>query len=473
MPQSAIHTMTMIKGIIVCMLCIFISNGMQANQGLPKSSIIQSDVKKFTVRLNVEIMGYDTIQTVDGQITIFPQIKHAIRKGNPGSPSEIVYSIPLTVPGEQQFSLHSCKTGMIQKVQGLISPVPTLVKDSENISGFIHRIDDALYAIEHKTNWAEITYSGIARNRHIAHLNIKALRVHAITGILEIPKTIECTVIFNPKNVNSPIIADDFDEIDISANHNETRSWLVEKQSAFAKIIPKTLKLTGPWAKVNVNQQGIYTLDKSALASAGINVGKDLISTIKVFGLGGTMLPEHVDSALANTMSEQPIIVKTNNDGELDAIYFYGEPAKGFRLDTDEAGKNLDFRHFTHPYDNESSYLITFGGASGLRAKLVPAISNDSVKFRPSTFMSRTFNEEELMNAFSAPSGRVWFGKSIESISPRTFTTVLTDFARIDSVVYRYKVVSKTKSDGQLTVSEQNNQIDAVTIPGTNPFNNY
>jgi len=198
MTQSAIHTMTMIKGIIVCMLCIFILNGMQANQGLPKSAIIQSDLKKFTVRLKVEIIGYDTIQTVDGQTTIFPQIKHAIRKGNPGSPSAIVYSIPLTVPSEQHFSLHSCKTGMIQKIQGLISPVPTLVKDSENISGFIHRIDEALYAIEDKTNWAEITYSGIARNRHIAHLNIKALRVNAITGILEIPKTIECTVIFNP-----------------------------------------------------------------------------------------------------------------------------------------------------------------------------------------------------------------------------------------------------------------------------------
>ena len=473
MTQSAIHTMTMIKGIIVCMLCIFISNGMQANQGLPKSAIIQSDLKKFTVRLKVEIIGYDTIQTVDGQTTIFPQIKHAIRKGNPGSPSEIVYSIPLTVPGEQHFLLHSCKTGMIQKIQGLISPVPTLVKDSENISGFIHRIDDALYTIEDKTNWAEITYSGIARNRHIAHLNIKALRVNAITGILEIPKTIECTVIFNPTKMNSSIIADGFDDIDISANHSETRSWLVDKQSAFAKIIPKTLKLNGPWAKVNVNQQGIYKLDKSALASAGINVGKDQIATIKVFGLGGTMLPENVDSALANTMSEQPIIVKTNNDGELDAIYFYGEPAKGFRLDTDEAGKNLDFRHFTHPYDKESSYLITIGGATGLRAQAIPAITNDSVKFRPSTFMSRIFNEEELMNAFSAPSGRVWFGKAIESISPRTFTTLLTDFARIDSVVYRYKVVSKTKSDGQLTVSEQNNQIDAVTIPGTNPFNNY
>ncbi len=473
MTQSATYAMNMIKGIILCMLCMFITNGMQAYQGLPKGSIIQSDLHTFTVRLKVEVMGYDTIQTVDGKTTIYPRIKHAIRKGIPGSPSEIMYSIPLTVPGEHLFSLHSCKTGIIQKVQGIITPVPTLIKDSDNVSGFIHRIDDALYAKDESFHWAEITYSGIARNRHIAHLNIKALRPNAISGILEIPKTIECTVHFNASNQHSAIKSDVFDEIDISANHQETISWLLDKQMGFAKITPKTLKLTVPWALVNINQQGIYKLDKSALASAGISASKDLISTIKIFGLGGTVLPEHVDSALANTMTEQPIIVKTNNDGELDAIYFYGEPSKGFRLNVDEAGKNLDFRHFTHPYSKESSYLITIGGEAGLRAKAMPAISNDSVKFRPSTFMSRIFNEEELMNAFSAPSGRVWFGKSIESITPRTYTTLLTDFARIDSVVYRYKVVSKTKSDGQLTVSEQNTQIDAVTIPGTNPFNNY
>ena len=473
MTQSATYLMRTIKGMVICMLCIFISHEMQANQGLPKNAIIYSDTQKFTIRMNVEIMGYDTIQTIDGTTTIYPRIQHAIRKGNPGSPSQIMYSIPITVPGEHQFSLLSCKTGMIQKVKGIIAPNPTLVKDSAGISGFIHRIDEGQYAFEDTSHWADIKYAGLARYRHIAHLHIKAVRSSGNSGVLEIPKYIECTVVFNAQVTQPTPILDAIDDLDITVNHNETKSWLSEKHNGFAKIIPKTVQLTGPWAKVNVNQQGIYKLDKSTLASAGIIVNKDAISTIKVFGLGGTLLPEKVDSALANTMTEQPIIVRTNNDGDLDAIYFYGEPAKGFRLNADESGKNVDFRHFTHPYDRESSYLITIGGSEGRRAKALPAISKDSIQFRPSTFMSRIFNEEELMNAFSAPSGRIWFGKTIESISPRTFTTLLTDFARIDSVVYRYKVVSKTKSDGQLTVSEQNTQIDAVTIPGTNPFNNY
>jgi len=86
--------------------------------------------------------------------------------------------------------------------------------------------------------------------------------------------------------------------------------------------------------------------------------------------------------------------------------------------------------------------------------------------------MSRMFNEEELMNAFSAPSGRTWFGKTIESLTPRIYTTILEDLVRTDSITYRYRVVSKNKKDGTLTVTEQGKEIDMVSINGTNPFDN-
>ncbi|MBM4173811.1 MAG: type IX secretion system sortase PorU [Ignavibacteria bacterium] len=463
----------MIKGIILLLFAMWNVVGSNAQEGVPKGSSIISNSTSFTIRFDIHVLGYDTINTVDGTPVILPRIQDAIRTGEGGSPSSIVYTIPLTVPNEHGFALQSCRTGMIRRVKGMIAPVPTLRKESDSISGFVHVINSSAYSETYPTSWASITYSGIARNRHIAHLRIKALRVDPRSGIIEIPKSIECTVHFTSTQSNPMFNIDDgLDDIAFTANHKESTSWMIHDGHSFAKITPGILKSTEPWAQITLNKQGIYKIDKAMLASAGITAGKDLLPTIKVFGLGGTLLSERVDSAIGNAMTEHPIIVRTTADGELDAIYFYGESISGFRLDTDDAGKNLDFRHFTHPYAKESSYLITIGGAPGLRAKAMPSIPSDSVLHRPTRFMSRIFNEEELMNAFSAPSGRTWFGKTIESLTPRIYTTILQDLVRTDSILYRYRVVSKNKKDGTLTVTEQGKEIDMVSINGTNPFDN-
>lgn len=471
MALFAKHTVSMIKGILLLVFAIFNVAIIRAQYGIPKGSIITSTPKIFTVNIEVKIIGFDTITTVDGTKTILPKIKDAHIIGEPGSPTSYVYSIPLTVPSENGFALQSCKTGVIQQVKGTISPIPSLQKQSDSISDFVHVMNASAYANTEHASWASMSYSGIARNRHIAHLIIKAFRVQPQTSLIEIPKRIECTIAFSPNTSIIPFNVDSgFDDIACTANHKETKNWIVQNTQQCAKIIPHTVESTEHWAQVSITKQGIYKLDKAMLASAGIIASKDILSTIKVFGLGGTLLPEQVDSANTNSMSEQSIIVRTNPDGELEGVYFYGEPATGFRLNTDDAGKNLDFRHFTHPYSKESSYLITIGGSPGLRAKALPSISSDSIIHRPSTFISRIFNEEELMNAFSAPSGRIWFGKTIESLSPRIYTTILQDLARTDSITYRYKAVSKTKQDGTLTVSEQSKEIDIVNIMGTNPF---
>lgn len=473
MAMFARNTGYMIKGIVLLFVAMWNVVGASAQQGIPTGSSIASLSTSFTIRINVDVLGFDTLQTIDGTSVIYPRIKDAIRTGDAGSPSSIEYTIPLTVPNERGFVLQSCKTGIIRRVKGMIAPVPTLQKSKDSISGFVHVINPNAYAEIDHASWASISYSGISRNRHIAHLRIKALRVDPLSGIIEIPKSIECTVMFaNTQSTPAFKIIDGFDDIAFTANHKESQSWIIQNQMSLAKITPRVLKSSGPWAHITLNKQGIYKIDKAMLSSAGITASKDLLSTIKVFGLGGTLLPERVDSAIDNAMTEQPIIVRTTSDGELDAVYFYGESTSGFRIDTDDAGKNPDFRHFTHPYAKESSYLITIGGEPGLRAKAKPSISSDSVIHRPTTFMARVFNEEELMNAFSAPSGRTWFGKTIESLTPRIYTTILQDLVRTDSITYRYRVVSKNKKDGTLTVSEQGKEIDMVSINGTNPFDN-
>jgi len=103
-------------------------------------------------------------------------------------------------------------------------------------------------------------------------------------------------------------------------------------------------------------------IDAGLLSSLGINLSKDEIPTIKIYGNGGKDISEQVSDAQQNLMKEQDIIVRTKQDGTLDAIIFYGASTKGFEVRFDEI-----HRYINH-YSYNNYYMLTWGGDPGKRA---------------------------------------------------------------------------------------------------------
>ena len=99
-------------------------------------------------------------------------------------------------------------------------------------------------------------------------------------------------------------------------------------------------------------------------------------------------------------MNEQDIIVKTNGDGSLAQILFYGSPASGFKFDS----LSSKFRHYINHYSKNNYYLMTWGGETGKRAISITPPSG-VVKNNPLTYINRIFFEEELYNAFKCNNG--------------------------------------------------------------------
>jgi hypothetical protein len=212
-----------------------------------------------------------------------------------------------------------------------------------------------------------------------------------------------------------------------------------------------------------VQEEGVYRITAEQLQQLGIRIAPEEVPTLKLFGTGGEPLPEDVSTALEEHVVEQPIIVRTNEKGELQDIIFYAAAPSGFRY------QNGAFRHFVNPFSDVNYYLLTWGGRPGMRAAPLPPPEADSV-FRPSTYTARLFREEELYNPFALPSGRDWFGPLVDPSLPVVYTTPLPDLERSGTVEYRFVVVNRATSQAQFRVYEGETPLWNGTLPAVSGY---
>ena len=104
----------------------------------------------------------------------------------------------------------------------------------------------------------------------------------------------------------------------------------------------------GKWFKISTNKTGIYMLDYSSISSLGVAVNNLQISSIKLYGNGGGMLPKLNSDFRHNDLVENAInIYDSNNNGVFengDYILFYGQSPHTWKYD---AQTSL-FKHDTH-----------------------------------------------------------------------------------------------------------------------------
>jgi hypothetical protein len=433
--------------------------------------IISSGSQGLRLQINPVFKGFDTVYSKQRAMLI-PRIAGAsVFQSAPGTPMQIIMEIPVTVPGPQGFSLNSVQALQVRRISGMMAPIPYPVRrQPDDPADMIYSADpDAYAAMPAKAEWVKLLYSGIAGSRHIAILRIILAHYDAASGHIEMPSSVQIALAFKENSGQFLQGASPAYDPAITVNHVQGSRWRINTGFALAKKTEKVSALSsGKWLRIITGAQGIYRIDAGQLAAAGLGISAADIPTLKVFGNGGVLLPENPDSALQNSLKEQPIIVKTKSDGSLDALYFYAEAVNGFRM------KDGDFRHFTHPYIKENVYLITAGGNAGLRAMATDLPPAQQVQHKPVSFMSRVFVEDEIYNPYVAASGRTWFGQTIESAVPRVYSTILTGLARnAGDIVYRYSVAHKTTRTGYFTLSESGTTIDTTSLRGTNPLDSY
>ena len=135
----------------------------------------------------------------------------------------------------------------------------------------------------------------------------------------------------------------------------------------------------GNWYKIATNKSGIYKLSYSSVESLGVNTNDLQISTLKLYGNGGGMLPKLNSDFRHDDLVENAIkIYDANSNGvfeSADYILFYGESPHIWNYD---ASSGL-FNHQTHLFANEVNYFLTIDNQhDGKRVETKQALQNAS-----------------------------------------------------------------------------------------------
>jgi hypothetical protein len=222
---------------------------------------------------------------------------------------------------------------------------------------------------------------------------------------------------------------------------------------------------SGDWYRIPVAADGIYKIDATYLSSAGINLAAVKPRTIKIYGNGGTEVPENPTLPRIADLAENAIYVDRQDDSTFNQnnfILFYGRSTRGVFYDAATGTMRHYIHHYTDANNDVNYYWLTFGGADGKRMTQVPS-SAVTPNFVAETFTDIVSVEEEKVNLLS--SGRRWFGQSLNGPAGSfTHVNVLTDLVPGGMITYRYCLVAHSDQAATFTVRDGGNTIGTHTL---------
>ncbi|MCD6018231.1 MAG: hypothetical protein K0S53_1352 [Bacteroidetes bacterium] len=198
---------------------------------------------------------------------------------------------------------------------------------------------------------------------------------------------------------------------------------------------------TGNWYKIGVTQEGVYKINRSFLASLGLDVSAINPQNIRIYGNGGKLMPEKNADFRHDDLQENAISVIGENDGVFDAndyILFYGQSTDDWRK---IPGSKMPFDHQLHYFSDTSFYFITTDLGPGKRV-----LSQGSLPNTPNVTTSTQdyFGFHELNNTNVVKSGREFFGEKFDVATTFSFPFSIPNAVVGDSVYVRAGVLSRS-----------------------------
>ncbi len=401
--------------------------------------IVSEDASGVTITYRPDLKQVRHYKAKHGFDTFLPSIKYASDSGGfSGDPYHLIVSENITIPNGTSYRVR--QIGHIR--YNILSNVmtPRLSYLDKTLTSRDYVLGENYFEPKDIADF-KYYYAGIAKDKHLLRIEFTAARFDALSGDILIPKEITLRIDFTPDN-NSQ-----FKKRNNKFNRNSLQSS-VSKQN---------------WVKIQIPKDGVYSISKGDLLELGVDVPANKISTIKLYGTGGKPLaevfPETDDEIdyLANLPKEQEIIVRTNSDGSLKNIIFFGAGTKGFEYDE----KEFDFKKFNNYYSFENFYTLTWDGEVGIEAQ-TSGFSGE-IEHRPSTYIHRLLHEDELVSPFSLGASRQFFG---DAFNKKTYTNMLHELDRFGKIKYKITVAHKYKENATFSIQENGAILEEKTIFG-------
>jgi hypothetical protein len=243
----------------------------------------------------------------------------------------------------------------------------------------------------------------------------------------------------------------------VSAQMNYRRGPV--PSSRLARNLMNSVLSQGSWYRFEIDQTGVYKLDRNFLSSLGMDLTQLDIDRLKIYGHGGKPLPLANSENLFFDLPETPIQVVGAEDGTFDSgdyVLFYGQGTIGYDAENDS---------HLNPYSDTAYYYVTADGTLGQRIQLLqePIGSVDLVF---NSFQEVKFHEEDTYSP--AKVGRQWFGNRFDIQNDQQYTFSFDN--RLTDQPFEVKVRAAAASDvpTSMQVSVNNVATDPLNFNGVN-----
>ncbi len=173
---------------------------------------------------------------------------------------------------------------------------------------------------------------------------------------------------------------------------------------------------SGNWYKIAVTTSGVYKIDLTLLQQLGVNTSSLPSSNIRIFGNGGSILPENPAIRVTDDLQELPVAIEDGSDGVLngsDRILFYAHGPSSWKYDSSAR----IFKHQQNLYSRQAFYYILIGTGP----KLISPASQPSGQAQSTTeFDDLWFRELDTFNLLS--SGKTWLGEEFSDAPGKTLS---------------------------------------------------
>jgi hypothetical protein len=437
-------------------LALFVINPAASQRRGGQVTVLRSDERSFVFEYRANFFPERTLHEGNAEMKMydFAGSIPTLTREAVGAPDLRYEAIPLGFPAENGNAVQVIASDY-QDISGVtLAPIPTMRLHDEMVEIAGYRIDADKYSASSfiPVQVVELPAPNHAQTMLVGSVKLFPIQFNPASRTVRKYTRLVVEVVFGASTRPRTRNNDDIMFDGVLLNYSVARNWKFAEQRSMAKTtIGPSVLATGDWYRLTVVDEGVYILNAAYLRAAGINTAPPFDPrTIRVFGNGGTEVPENVLAPRPTDLVENAIYVEGESDGRFDEgdyVLFFAKSVRGWRYNT--SSHLLD--HYIHHYTEQNYYWLTFGGGTGRRMPVQQSLS-DNPAVVPTKFLDMVLIEEETSNLLS--SGKDWFGRSYTSGSAFTYVNLLPGLAQNDIITYRFRLIARSNVPPAFTVTE-------------------
>ena len=216
---------------------------------------------------------------------------------------------------------------------------------------------------------------------------------------------------------------------------------------------------SGSWYKFSIDTTGVFKIDKQLLQKIGINTTNLNPNNIKIYGNGGSILPQLNSDFRYDDLQENAIYIEGDDDGIFDNndfILFYAKGPDSWKINTSDFSLT---KHQNNIYSDKAYYFITIDNGTGKRISASDQITLPSNQ-QINNYQDFLVHEIEKVNLFA--NGQQWLGEDFSFNENQTFRFNFNDIDNSEDITLRIRGVAISFTNTQMNAKI--NGVDLINL---------